>query len=81
MKWSPVILTFLIIHACQTKQPSITAHAFRLKPGIEKITREKVIKAGLVATCVGRLTVYSIRFANQKESSTTGAITNKDKKK
>lgn len=51
------------------------AHAFRLKPGqdlIKKIlqyVKEKQIKAGWVSTCVGSLTNYNIRFANQPEGS------------
>ncbi len=52
-----------------------TAHAFRLKPGqdirksIEEYVKEHKIKAGWVATCVGSLTNYNIRFANEKEGS------------
>jgi predicted DNA-binding protein with PD1-like motif len=78
MKWPLLILTFLVFVSCQSKNmnpSSITAHAFRLKPGedlkagIEKITREKGIKAGWIATCVGSLTDYTIRFANQPEGS------------
>ena len=46
-------------------------YAFRLKPGedlkegITRVVKEKNIRAGWVATCVGSLTEYSIRFANQ----------------
>ncbi len=52
-----------------------TIHAFRLKPGedlkesIEKIVKEKHIKAGWISTCVGSLTDYTIRFANQPAGS------------
>jgi uncharacterized protein len=55
---------------------NMTAHPFRLKPGqdlrksIEDYVKENDIKAGWVATCVGSLTNYNIRFANQKEGST-----------
>ena len=48
-----------------------TAYAFRLKPGedlkqsILQIVKEKDIKAGWISTCVGSLTDYTIRFANQ----------------
>ena len=48
-------------------------YAFRLKPGedlrksIEAIIKEKNIQAGWINTCVGSLTDYSIRFANQQE--------------
>ena len=52
-----------------------TIHAFRLKPGedlkasIEKIVKEKNIEAGWIGTCVGSLTKYNLRFANQQEGS------------
>ena len=47
-------------------------YVFRLKPGedlrksIEAIVKEKNIVAGWINTCVGSLTDYSIRFANQQ---------------
>lgn len=50
---------------------SVTAHAFRLNPGqdlkqeIQKFVNEKQIKAGWISTCVGSLTLYNLRFANQ----------------
>ena len=50
-------------------------YAFRLKPGedlrkgIEAIVKEKNIKAGWINTCVGSLTDYKIRFANQQEAT------------
>jgi uncharacterized protein len=55
---------------------NITTYPFRLKPGqdlrksIEEYVKENDIKAGWVATCVGSLTDYNIRFANQKEGNT-----------
>jgi predicted DNA-binding protein with PD1-like motif len=48
-------------------------YVFRLKPGedlrrsIEAIIKEKNIEAGWINTCVGSLTDYIIRFANQQE--------------
>ena len=54
---------------------NITAHAFRLKPGedlkksIQKIVQVLQIKAGWISTCVGSLTTYTIRFANQANAS------------
>ncbi|MBC7874143.1 MAG: DNA-binding protein [Ferruginibacter sp.] len=54
----------------------MTTYAFRLKPGedlkegIEKLVKEKSIKAGWVASTAGSLTDYSIRFANQPGAST-----------
>ena len=50
-------------------------YAFRLKPGedlrksIEAFVKEKNIIAGWINTCVGSLTDYTIRFANQQEGS------------
>lgn len=49
------------------------AYAFRLKPGqdlkkeILQYVNDKQIKAGWISTCVGSLTHYNIRFANQPE--------------
>lgn len=46
-------------------------HAIRLKPGedlklsIERFVKEKNIEAGWLATCVGSLMNYNLRFANQ----------------
>ena len=51
--------------------PSIQTHAFRLKPGddlkksIQEFVNNNNIAAGWVTTCVGSLTDYQIRFANQ----------------
>ena len=55
---------------------SSAAHAFRLKPGqdlkkeILQYVKEKQIKAGWIGTCVGSLTQYNIRYANQPEGNT-----------
>ncbi|MEO6230143.1 MAG: PPC domain-containing DNA-binding protein [Ferruginibacter sp.] len=54
---------------------NITTHAFRLKPGqdlkqeIQNLVTEKQIKAGWISTCVGSMTNYNIRFANQPNGS------------
>jgi len=48
-------------------------YVFRLRPGedlrmsIEAMVKEKNIVAGWINTCVGSLTGYTIRFANQQE--------------
>jgi predicted DNA-binding protein with PD1-like motif len=72
-------LTILIFSACQSrtmKEEKTTTYAFRLKPGddlrggIEKLVKEKDIKAGWVVTCAGSLTDYAIRFANQPGGTT-----------
>ncbi|MEI8059475.1 MAG: PPC domain-containing DNA-binding protein, partial [Ferruginibacter sp.] len=53
----------------------IKAFAFRLKPGedlkqeIQNVVNKEQIKAGWISTCVGSLTHYTIRFANQPNSS------------
>ena len=50
---------------------SINAFAFRLKPGqdlkveIQNFVVKNNIKAGWIGTCVGSLTKYNMRFANQ----------------
>ena len=50
--------------------------AFRLKPGvdlqqgIESIVQQHKVGAGWIATCVGSLTDYRIRFANQEGADT-----------
>jgi len=50
-------------------------YVFRLKPGedlrksIEAIVKEKNIEAGWINTCVGSLTDYTIRFANQLQGT------------
>ena len=55
-------------------QPIATC-AFRLKPGedlkqgIQKMVTERQIKSGWISTCVGSLTEYNIRFANQPKAS------------
>ncbi|MFN8252569.1 MAG: PPC domain-containing DNA-binding protein [Ferruginibacter sp.] len=52
------------------------SYAFRLKPGqdlrqgIQIFVEEKQIMAGWISTCVGSLTDYNIRFANQPQGST-----------
>ena len=54
---------------------NISTHAIRLKPGedlkesIDKLVKEKGLKAGWVVTCAGSLTDYMIRFANQPAGS------------
>lgn len=52
-------------------QPNSKHHAFRLSPGqdlrksIEQYVSDHKIQAGWVAACVGSLTEYQLRFANQ----------------
>lgn len=78
MKVTYIILASLIFFSCQqqTAMNNYIAHAFRLKPGqdlkkeIENLVKEKQIKAGWISTCVGSLTNYQIRFANQQKGGT-----------
>src|SRR5690348_12547607 len=57
------------------KKENINTFAFRLVPGddlqesITRIVKEKNIEAGWIATCVGSLAQYVIRFANQQVAS------------
>ena len=56
--------------------PNINTHAFRLKPGADlkksilTFVREKKLTAAWISTCVGSLTSYQLRFANQQKGST-----------
>ena len=51
-------------------------HAFRLKPGqdlligMSEFVQERQIEAGFIITCVGSLTRFNLRFANQSEGTT-----------
>jgi len=51
---------------------SVTTYAVRFSPGsdlkveIEKLVQHYQIKAGWIQTCVGSLTRFNLRFANQK---------------
>ena len=58
---------------------NVQVYPFRLKHGedlkksIEKLVNEYKIKVGWVSTCVGSLTNYNIRFANEpKTDSVSG---------
>jgi uncharacterized protein len=74
-----LVCAMLALACNQSKQQhtmGTTAYAFRLKPGqdlrqgINQLVTEKQIKAGWVGTCVGSLTAYNLRFANQPGGST-----------
>jgi uncharacterized protein len=81
MRFFILLLTILTIAGCHNnrmKHEKITTYAFRLKPGedlkagIDTVVKQNNITAGWVATCVGSLTDYQLRFANQPDG-TTGA--------
>lgn len=78
MRTAWILLTVFILTACQNKpmiRENISIYAIRSKPGddlkiaIDKLVKEKNIKAGWVTTCAGSLTDYMIRFANQPAGS------------
>lgn len=80
---STSLLSTVIFPSCNTNPPTqymaTQSYAFRLKPGqdlkkeIQQFVTDKKITAGWIATCVGSLTQYNIRFANQPNgSSDTG---------
>jgi uncharacterized protein len=58
-----------------TMAGNLTTYAFRLKPGddlkqgIQEMVLAKGITAGWIMTCVGSLTDYHLRFANQPQGS------------
>jgi uncharacterized protein len=74
------LLLLFVLSSCgnntQHQMESIKTYAFRLKPGqdlkqeIQKFITEKQITAGWINTCVGSLTNYNIRFANQPYGNT-----------
>ncbi len=79
LKYVTAFLSVVIIFSCNQNHPSmpsIKTHAFRLKPGqdlkkeIQALVDQQQIKAGWVSTCVGSLTDYAIRFANQPGAAT-----------
>jgi predicted DNA-binding protein with PD1-like motif len=69
----------IVVFSCtpiNKAQPSMKVHAIRLKPGqdlrsaLEAFVKDKNIEAGWIVTCVGSVTHYNIRFANQQHGST-----------
>ena len=54
---------------------AVKIHAFRLKPGhdlkqeILSYVQTHKIEAGWIATCVGSVTQYNLRFANQQDGN------------
>ncbi len=75
-----IIFISLIFISCKHTQTMSSkketlSYAFRLKPGqdlrteIEKFVKENNITAGWIGTCVGSLTNYNVRFANQPNGS------------
>ncbi|MBL7703740.1 MAG: DNA-binding protein [Ferruginibacter sp.] len=76
MRFTYIIAAGFLFSCNQNKaMEKLTVYPFRLKPGqdlkieIQNLANEKQIKAGWISTCVGSLTNYKIRFANQPEAS------------
>jgi predicted DNA-binding protein with PD1-like motif len=67
--------SILLLLSCHHKIMSTNSYVFRLKPGqdlsdgISNFVKEHNVQAGWISTCVGSLTDFTIRFANQNESS------------
>lgn len=65
----------LLLAACASPPPPTIVHAFRLLPGsdlrdgIQRYVDEHGLVAGFVATTVGSLTDYTLRFADQANGS------------
>ena len=82
MEFLKHLLLCLVLMDCTNARQNTTTmqtHAFRLKPGddvkqeIDTLVAGKGIKAGYIATAVGSLTHYNIRFANRDNGdSATG---------
>jgi uncharacterized protein len=80
MKFLLYLVLVVSLFSCGSKQSVMTSHpdqshALRLKPGqdlaagIKQYVNEHNIKAGWIATCVGSLVNYHIRFANAPEGT------------
>lgn len=71
-----LMLALATAPGCATRAEPPTVHAFRLLPGadlrqeIQRRCETLGIEAGWVATCVGSLTDYCLRFADRQEGTT-----------
>ncbi|MGB3798521.1 MAG: DUF296 domain-containing protein [Lewinella sp.] len=79
LKWA-VLLLSVVIFSCQPSTHSMSdqanrVHPFRLLPGqdlresIQQYADEHQIEAGYIITCVGSLTDWHLRFANQPDGT------------
>lgn len=71
-----LIFTLFCLFSCKNSQNMPQSiHPIRLKPGqdlkqeIDKYVKSNNIEAGYIITCVGSLTNYNLRFANQPDGS------------
>ena len=69
-----VLLTILATNSsAQMNLSKLDSYAFRLKPnedlkeGVISFAKKQQIKAGAIVTCVGSLTQFHLRFANQEK--------------
>ncbi len=66
---------FSSLHAQNMNASQLNSYALRLKPnedlkaGILSFARKQNIKAGAIVTCVGSLTQFHLRFANQEKGT------------
>ncbi len=74
-----ILFQLLCFYSCtipkNNSMRSTNIHVIRLKPGmdlkksIQAYVNENNIEAGWINTCVGSLTTYNIRFANQPKTN------------
>ena len=75
---APLFFLLLTLLSCQSPVPDTTIHPLRLLPGqdlkqaIQTYVDEQNIEAGYLVTCVGSLTDWQLRMANQ-EGATGGS--------
>lgn len=68
-----ILALIFVLVSCKQQTTMSNNIAFRLKPGqdlkqsIDSIVKVNNIQAGWINTCVGSLTEYQIRFANQEK--------------
>jgi hypothetical protein len=76
--FKPLCMAIVLISSCKSApvMQNNEVYAFRLTPGmdlkksIDSFVTRRQIKAGWINTCVGSLTTYNIRFANQPGTDT-----------
>src|SRR5574343_495739 len=72
------LLLLILACSCKNNHPPQMVHSYaiRLKPGqllkesLQELVQQHQIRAGWIGTCVGSLTDYQIRLANQPEAAT-----------
>lgn len=79
MKNCLYLLFVTLLFSCENNRKmqneNVKIHAFRLKPGqdlkqeITSYVQQHKIEAGWIMTCVGSVTQYNLRFANQPDGN------------